>query len=101
MMSSVPICLITNVSLLNLHSSMAPSGLAGYAGHENARPLASVSCSPAISRRLNPQLPEQERIHIGEFFDLLGDWLPGAVAGFGFDSQQDRTHPACRVPHPF
>src|SRR5580692_2589476 len=37
--------------------------------------------------RFHPQLPKQERIDVGEFFDLFGHRLSRAVPGFAFDSQ--------------
>src|SRR5436189_1356660 len=47
--------------------------------------------------RLHSQLPEQERINIRAFLDLLGDRFACAMAGFGFYSQQDRALAALAV----
>ena len=53
--------------------------------------------SPPPILRFHSQLPEQERINICAFLDLLGDGFAGAVAGFGFDSQQDGALAALAV----
>src|ERR1700745_1553948 len=46
--------------------------------------------TPDAPLRIHAQLPEEERIHVGILFDLLGHGLALPMAGLSFDPQKDR-----------